>query len=88
MLQEVMIIIVSVIFAAFVMWFFMPIAYTVYTSVFQATNPLIPTEDRQTWEMITDLWYNVIRYLGLIVLGAVAYYLWTVAQRKKAEDIL
>lgn len=88
MLQEVMIIIISVVFAAFVLWFLVPISYSLYASVLNVFDPVVPTDNRETWAMITDLLYNMIKYLGLIVLGAVAYYLWTVAQRKKAEDII
>lgn len=83
-----MIIIISIVIGACVIWLFLPIAYMLYTNTYATFNPLVPQESRQTWEMTTDMWYNLVRFSGLIVLGATAYYLWTVAQRKKAEDIV
>lgn len=88
MLQEGMLIVITVILTAFVIWLFLPIAYVLYSNILIQMNPLVPENERQTWEYITELWYNVVRYVGLIVLAAVAYYLWTVAQRKKAEDLI
>ena len=88
MLQESMIIVVSVILVAFFLWFLVPISYILYNNVVTVFNPIVPSQDRQTWETVHSMTYNLVKFLGFIIIAATAYWIWVIAQRKRAEDIV
>jgi hypothetical protein len=88
MLQEVMLIIVTVVVAALWLWLLAPITYNMFITIRTTMTPLVPEETQQTYSTISDLFYTFILNLGFIVLGAVAYYIWTIMQRRRAEDMV
>jgi hypothetical protein len=88
MLQEVMLIIVTIIIAALWAWIFTPIAYNMFITIRTTMTPLVPEEAQPQYNQTVDLFYHVILNIGFIVIGACAYYWWTVMQRRRAEDII
>jgi heme/copper-type cytochrome/quinol oxidase subunit 2 len=88
MLQEVMLIIVTIIVAALWAWIFTPIAYNLFITIRTTMTPLVPEETQTQYNQAADLFYTMILNIGFIVIGVVAYYIWTVMQRRRAEDII
>jgi hypothetical protein len=88
MLQEVMLIIVTIIIAALWAWIFTPIAYNMFITIRTTMTPLVPEEAQTQYNQTVDLFYTMILNIGFIVIGATAYYIWTIMQRRRAEDII
>lgn len=82
-----MIIVITLVVVAFVLWFITPVAYILFNIISTTFQPVVPAQDRQTWQTTHDMMYNIVKYSGFIVMAAVAYYIWTIAQRKRAEDL-
>jgi ABC-type amino acid transport system permease subunit len=88
MLTELVMIIVSVIISALFIWLFYPVLYYIYVSINSAFAPLVKSEDTPFFNQINELYYNLVRGIPLILLGAVLYFIWIVMQRRRAEDIV
>lgn len=86
--MEMSYIAIGLIILGLFIWIFAPVAYLLYTNITISLGQLVPVEERQNYELISDIWLNIIRSIGLIVMAAGFYYMWTIAQRKKAEDII
>jgi uncharacterized protein with PQ loop repeat len=88
MLTEMVMITVSVIISALFIWLFYPILYNIYININTIFAPLVNDEDLPFFNQINELYYNLIRGLPIIILGAVLYFIWVIMQRRRAEDIV